>query len=164
MADPSEALWNEVARFDSDVPIERAWMPPSSWYRDPAFLELERRAVPWPSWQPVCRVTEVSDPGHYLAGCHNGLPFVVVRDEESLWAEWGRCAPSAVFLALGNDTSRPSLCREAVTRFPDSTTPILVAIRQLSDALIQSAYAAGAADVVGVPVRWATTLPRLERP
>lgn len=81
MAAPSDPLWLEVARFDPTIPIERAWMPPSSWYTEPAFDRLERDAVLQPSWQPACRVTEVSDPGQYVSGCCNGLPFVVVRDQ-----------------------------------------------------------------------------------
>jgi diguanylate cyclase (GGDEF)-like protein len=82
---------------------------------------------------------------------------------DTLWDEWARSGPTAVFLALGDDTRRAALCREAARRFPDSGAPILVAMRNLSEALIQSAYSAGAADVVGVPVRWSTALPRLER-
>ena len=80
--DPSDPIWLEVERFDPSIPIERAWMPPSSWYTATSLAALERDVVLQPSWQPVCRVTEVSDPGQYLAGCHNGLPFVVVRDAE----------------------------------------------------------------------------------
>jgi diguanylate cyclase (GGDEF)-like protein len=86
-----------------------------------------------------------------------------VRDEPALWAQWERNRPSLVILALGEESQRPQLCGEALTRFAEVPAPVIVATRQLSDALIRSAYDAGAADVIGMPVRWQTLLPRIER-
>ena len=71
-----------IAQFDPSLPIERASMPPGSWYTEPDFYRLEQRAVLWRSWQPVCRVAEVADPGDRMAGCFAGLPWVVARTSD----------------------------------------------------------------------------------
>ena len=71
----------EVLRFDPALPIEEAWMPPASWYLDPEFHELERRAVLQRAWQPVARLTQLQEPGSYASGRLFGLPWLVVRDE-----------------------------------------------------------------------------------
>ena len=73
-------VFEEIERFRADVPIEQAWMPPSSWYTEPSFHELERKAVFGHTWQPVVRAAEVAEPGSYASGCTAGEPWVVVRD------------------------------------------------------------------------------------
>jgi len=69
----------EVARFDPAAPIERAFTPPGSWYTDPRFHALDRRAVFGASWLPACRVDQLPAPGSYASGCVAGIPWVVVR-------------------------------------------------------------------------------------
>jgi choline monooxygenase len=69
----------ELDRFDPTLPVERASMPPASWYASPAFDELEKRTVFARSWQPVARVAELGAPGAYVSGCLAGEPWVVVR-------------------------------------------------------------------------------------
>jgi len=73
---------DEVAKFDPKQPIERASMPPASWYVSPEFYTYEQRAVLWSSWQPVCRVEQLKEPGDRVAGCFAGLPWVVARGED----------------------------------------------------------------------------------
>jgi choline monooxygenase len=70
----------ELDRFDPARPIERAAMPPASWYVEPAFFELEKRSVFGRNWQPVARVAELDRPGAYVSGCLAGQPWVVVRE------------------------------------------------------------------------------------
>lgn len=76
------AVRAEIDRFDAEAPIEDAWTPPASWYVDPAFDALDRRAVFGASWQPVARLAEVREPGQYASGCTAGEPWVVVRGED----------------------------------------------------------------------------------
>lgn len=76
----SSRLAAEVERFDPDLPVERAFAPPSSWYTAPAVHELERRAVLQRRWLYACRAHDVSAPGSYAAGCVAGMPWVVARD------------------------------------------------------------------------------------
>ncbi len=77
-----ERLRREIERFDTGLPIERAWMPPASWYVDPALYELEKRSVFARSWQPVARVEQLKEPGAYASGVLAGEPWVVVRQED----------------------------------------------------------------------------------
>jgi choline monooxygenase len=80
VASPAEL----VASFDADAPIEEASMPPSAWYTDPGFYELERRALFSTSWQPLARAAELEAPGCYTSGCFAGEPWVLVRDGEAV--------------------------------------------------------------------------------
>ena len=77
-------LRGEIARFDATAPIERAHTPPASWYVDPRFHELDRRAVFGASWLHACRADEVAAPGAYVAGCVAGLPWLVVRGADGV--------------------------------------------------------------------------------
>ena len=72
----------EVARFDPAIPIERAFTPPGSWYTDPRFHELDRRAVFGGNWLPACRLDQLAEPGSYVSGCAAGLPWVVLRGSD----------------------------------------------------------------------------------
>jgi choline monooxygenase len=72
----------EVARFDPAVPIERAFTPPGSWYTDPRFSSLDRRAVFARRWLAACRADQVAAPGAYVTGCVAGIPWVIVRGED----------------------------------------------------------------------------------
>lgn len=75
-------LGAELARFDPELSIARAWTPPSSWYTAQSFFELEQRTVIAGSWQPVAHVTDFAAPGDYVSGCLAGEPWVVVRTEK----------------------------------------------------------------------------------
>ncbi len=77
-----DLLRAEVARFDPDLPIERAHTPPGSWYVDPRFHELDRRAVFGRRWLPACRSDQVAEPGAYVSGCVAGIPWLVVRGQD----------------------------------------------------------------------------------
>ncbi|HTE55817.1 MAG TPA: aromatic ring-hydroxylating dioxygenase subunit alpha [Kofleriaceae bacterium] len=79
-----DQLRAEVARFDPDLPIERAFTPPGSWYVDRRFHDLDRRAVFGRSWLPACRAELVAEPGAYASGCIAGLPWVVVRGDDGV--------------------------------------------------------------------------------
>jgi len=74
----------EVARFEQEIPIERAWTPPSSWYAAPQMYEFEKGAVLTKTWQPLVRVAEVDRPGAYVSGTFAGEPWVVVRGQDNV--------------------------------------------------------------------------------
>lgn len=77
-----DQLEREVLRFDPTVAIERAFMPPASWYVDPRFPALERRAVFGRNWLAVARADQVSEPGAYASGCIAGIPWLIVRGDD----------------------------------------------------------------------------------
>jgi choline monooxygenase len=45
-----------VAEFDPAVPLDSAVTPPSGWYTDPDFLQLEIDSVFFRGWQAVGRL------------------------------------------------------------------------------------------------------------
>jgi choline monooxygenase len=79
-----DQLDGELERFDPSVAIERAFMPPASWYVDPRFAVLERSAVFGRNWLAVARVDQVAEPGAYLSGCIAGIPWLLVRGRDGL--------------------------------------------------------------------------------
>jgi phenylpropionate dioxygenase-like ring-hydroxylating dioxygenase large terminal subunit len=74
-----DLLRREVLRFDPEIPIERAWTPPASWYTDAEIHHLEQRAVFAQSWLAVARLEQLARPGQFVSGCVAGMPWVVVR-------------------------------------------------------------------------------------
>jgi len=76
-----DALRREILGFDPAVPIERASMPPASWYTSQELFALERAFVLGSSWQPVVRADEVGRPGSHASGRLCGEPWVVTRDQ-----------------------------------------------------------------------------------
>ena len=78
-------LRDEVARFDASVPLDAAWLPPSSWYNDARFYELERDTVFRNNWLIAARADQVRNPGDYVAGMMTGEPHVIVRNEGGMF-------------------------------------------------------------------------------
>ena len=104
----------ELERFDPTTPIERAVTPPASWYTDPAFLQLEARAVFQRTWQPVARVDQLESPGDYVSGDLAGEPYVVLRDGEHLRAFFNVCRHHASCIVEGQG-NEPEMVK-ALTR------------------------------------------------
>lgn len=101
----------ELHRFDPDVPIEEAWFPPSSWYTHPDVHALERGAVLANSWQPVCRVAQVAQPGDYVAGCFVGEPYVVVRGQDGAVAAYANvCRHKGREVVVGQGHAQQLVC------------------------------------------------------
>ncbi len=92
----------ELARFDPTLPVERAVMPPSSWYTDPSMYALERRVIFQKNWHPAARLDELRSPGDYVSGCLAGMPWVVVRGQDRvLRAFHNVCRHKAAVVAEG---------------------------------------------------------------
>ena len=51
-------------------------------YTDPAWFALEQNAIFAKSWQWVCHVEKVRDPGQYVTATIAGRSIVVLRDRE----------------------------------------------------------------------------------
>lgn len=108
---PATFVADEVRRFDPEVPIERAWMPPASWYTSPALYDLERRSVLHRTWQPVARVAELTEPGSYASGCFAGEPWVVVRgDDGELRAFHNTCRHKGREVVQGAGRAQSLVC------------------------------------------------------
>jgi choline monooxygenase len=102
---------DEVLRFDPEVPIERAWQPPASWYTDPDIYALERPAVFGRSWQAVARLDQLAQPGAFVSGCIAGIPWVVVRAEDGgLRAFHNVCRHKGREVVRGSGTASELVC------------------------------------------------------
>lgn len=101
----------QLQRFDADAPIEEAWMPPASWYVEPAIHRLERTAL-LRSWQPVMRVADLGRaPGSYASGCILGEPWVIVRGQDGTpRAFHNTCRHKGREVVTGHGTTKELVC------------------------------------------------------
>ncbi|RSL41169.1 hypothetical protein CEP51_016613 [Fusarium floridanum] len=53
---------------------------PASWYREPGFYELERRAIFSKSWILISHSCQFNEPGKYARYEMAGYPFFIIRD------------------------------------------------------------------------------------
>ncbi|KAF9879240.1 rieske domain-containing protein [Colletotrichum karsti] len=53
---------------------------PASWYREPGFYQLERRAIFSKSWILVSHVHQFNEPGKYARYEMAGYPFFIIKD------------------------------------------------------------------------------------
>ena len=72
-------LLPEIERYRPGRPLAEACTPPSSWYIDPRFLDLELATTFANSWQYACRVDQVGEPGQFVTLELAGEPLLVVR-------------------------------------------------------------------------------------
>ncbi|KAI8483508.1 hypothetical protein Bbelb_387310 [Branchiostoma belcheri] len=90
----------EVQKFCTETPVERATTPPSSWFTDPAIYGLEKRTVFKWNWVAVGRTDQVASPGQYFTGVVGDEPFLVVRDKSNtLRGFFNVCRHHAAILA-----------------------------------------------------------------
>ena len=101
----------EIRRFDADQPLEAAWLPPSSWYNDPRFYELERDTVFRRNWLVAARADQLKHVGDYVAGMITGEPYVVVRGEGgTLGAFFNVCRHHAAQVMSGAGCTKSLVC------------------------------------------------------
>ncbi|HEX5017737.1 MAG TPA: ring-hydroxylating oxygenase subunit alpha [Actinomycetes bacterium] len=80
-------------------------------YWDPKWLEAEDLAVFGRTWQWICHIEKLSQPGSYVATTVAGMPIAVVRDEsEELRAFYNVCKHRAHELLSGSGTTRNIVC------------------------------------------------------
>ncbi|MGY8995552.1 MAG: aromatic ring-hydroxylating oxygenase subunit alpha, partial [Alphaproteobacteria bacterium] len=77
----SNVLKAEFARPLSDD-AELSYTLPSSYYTDPAIYELEKEKIFARSWIFLCHISQVAEPGAYVAGEVADQPVFVVRDRK----------------------------------------------------------------------------------
>jgi choline monooxygenase len=98
-----ELLQREVARFDPSVPVQEAWLPPSSWYTAPEIYRLEQHTVFKNNWLIAARRDQLGAPGQYVSGNIAGEPYVIVRlASAELKAFYNVCRHHAAEVAPGN--------------------------------------------------------------
>ncbi len=83
---------SEISRFDHSKTIEEAFTPPSSWYTQDKFHELDKEAVFKRNWIAVGKTHVVKEPGKFFSGTLAGEPYIVVRgDDNKLRAFYNVC-------------------------------------------------------------------------
>ncbi|HEX6789691.1 MAG TPA: SRPBCC family protein, partial [Candidatus Krumholzibacteria bacterium] len=98
-------------RFDAGSPLESAWLPPSSWYNDARFYELERDTVFRNNWLIAARADQVRSRGDYVAGVITGEPHVIVRGEQGgLNAFFNVCRHHAAQVMSGAGCTESLVC------------------------------------------------------
>ncbi len=104
-------LEDEIRRFAPQTAIEEAWLPPSSWYTDPRFYDLERATVFRSNWLVAARRDELLGPGAYAAGVMAGEPYVVVRgSDNALRAFYNVCRHHAAQVVGGAGCAEALVC------------------------------------------------------
>jgi choline monooxygenase len=82
---PIQNFVNQIVEdYNPNAPLAEASTPPSSWYTDPRFIELERWTVFTRSWQMVGRAEQIREPGQYITCDLAGEPILVVRGNDGV--------------------------------------------------------------------------------
>ncbi|MBK7993807.1 MAG: aromatic ring-hydroxylating dioxygenase subunit alpha [Blastocatellia bacterium] len=103
-------LESEINKFDSNVAIEAADTPPSSWYLDPQFFELDKKVL-ISYWQFVASLDQFSETGSYLSGSFCGEPYFIVKTETGdLKAFFNVCRHHAAELLHGEGCTKDIVC------------------------------------------------------
>ena len=80
-------------------------------YTDPAWFAVEQNAIFAKSWQWVCHVEKVREPGQYVTATIAGRSIVVLRDREGvLRAFYNVCKHRAHELLEGEGTANHIMC------------------------------------------------------
>ncbi|HIA02352.1 MAG TPA: aromatic ring-hydroxylating dioxygenase subunit alpha [Myxococcales bacterium] len=104
-------LKDELAVFDSELPVEQAWTPPSSWYTQPEFMALEKNAVFDNNWIPIAHTEQLAKNGSYLATCIAGEPVAIVRESQSrIRALSNVCRHNAASILTGEGVTERLTC------------------------------------------------------
>eukprot|EP00879_Flechtneria_rotunda_P008813 GHRR01009231.1.p1 GENE.GHRR01009231.1~~GHRR01009231.1.p1 ORF type:complete len:156 (+),score=32.20 GHRR01009231.1:148-615(+) len=84
------------------VGIEQAATLPASWYTSPSALHLEKQHVFHNTWQMVCAVEELQQPGDFLCGSLADVRYLLVRGQDGqLRAFHNVCRHHAAAVAQG---------------------------------------------------------------
>ncbi|MEV1170901.1 ring-hydroxylating oxygenase subunit alpha [Nonomuraea sp. NPDC049784] len=80
-------------------------------YTDPMWFDVDQRAIFARTWQWLCHVEKLRDPGSYVTGTVAGMPIVAVRDEAgTLRAFYNVCKHRAHELLAGAGVRRSIVC------------------------------------------------------
>ncbi|WP_371372603.1 aromatic ring-hydroxylating dioxygenase subunit alpha [Thalassotalea aquiviva] len=72
----------QLNQYQADLPITLASTPPSSWYTDSRFYQLEQNSVFKYNWLIAGRVDQLKNIGDYLATTIANQPVLLVNDGE----------------------------------------------------------------------------------
>jgi choline monooxygenase len=103
-------LKSEINKFDHRIGIEAADTPPSSWYIDKRFHELDTNLLK-KHWQFVASTDQFKETGSYVAGMFCQEPYVVMKTESGdLKAFYNVCRHHAAELLHGEGCTKEIVC------------------------------------------------------
>jgi choline monooxygenase len=89
----------------------QSWSLRAEAYTDARWVELELHAIFGRTWQWICHVEKLRDPGSYVSASVAGMPVAVVRDHRGgLRAFYNVCKHRAHELLDGSGTTRNIVC------------------------------------------------------
>jgi len=95
--------------FDADP--ARSMSLRSAAYTDAAWAEADLKAIFGRSWQWVCHVEKLTEPGSYVSATIAGMPIAIVRDRSGgLRAFYNVCKHRAHELLSGSGITRTIVC------------------------------------------------------
>ncbi len=101
----------EQIRSGYDRVPERSYSLDAACYREPRFFELDRRAIFHRSWQFLCHVEKLREPGSYLAADVQGQSVFAARDAKGdLRAFYNVCRHRGHELLRGGGRTKVITC------------------------------------------------------
>ncbi len=92
-------LTYELSRYDGELPIHSSFTPPSTWYTEKSFFQLERESVLLNNWVAVSVWTN-EQPGAYKTGSFLGEPYLLTQNNQGqLQAFYNVCTHGGSCLA-----------------------------------------------------------------
>jgi choline monooxygenase len=80
-------------------------------YTNPRWFQVDQQAILGRTWQWVCHVEKLREPGSYVADTVAGMPIMVVRDREGqLRSFYNVCKHRAHELVSGSGVTRSIVC------------------------------------------------------
>ncbi|PKI52627.1 hypothetical protein CRG98_026967 [Punica granatum] len=105
------AAVSTIDDFDPKIPIEEAATPPSSWYTEQSFFDLELDRVFYRGWQAVGYIEQIKLPHDFFTGRLGNVEFVVCRDDNGkVHAFHNVCRHHASLLASGTGNKSCFVC------------------------------------------------------
>lgn len=104
-------LARDLGRFDASLPLEEASTPPSTWYTEPGFYELERETVFRRNWIVAANAHELREPGRFVTGEAAGERFVLARGTDGILRAFANvCRHRATGVASGCGSAERFIC------------------------------------------------------
>ncbi|XP_068647576.1 choline monooxygenase, chloroplastic-like [Aristolochia californica] len=100
-----------VEAFDPRIPVQEAVTPPSCWYTEPSFLDLELERIFYKGWQVIGYTEQMEKSMNFFTGRLGNVEFVVCRDAGgNLHAYHNVCRHRASLLASGSGRKSCFVC------------------------------------------------------
>jgi len=101
---------SEILKFDDSQDVTNAWTPPSSWYIEEAFLNLEYEKVFKNEWVFADYITHLKKDGDYVTGKTAKRPFVILKTNGEIKAYYNVCSHHGTCVAKGKGNTEKLVC------------------------------------------------------